>query len=656
MSILSFCRDHLISLCSETLTMCDKMPLLLHAVQSMRMDVLELVFDQKSQRLAPDRILSCQYQYEGTNGKPKSASCISMACQSCLEGEPRLLNQMLSNPLVSSYLVHLSLAELGLRQLPLELFHEKLRSLSVRRNKLSQLPAVDKWQCEGLLQLNLAENLLTELPCGLFSLPKLKELNVADNEIATLEACIWSAPSLRVLNISNNCLKQFPCPEKQQASPKPSVARRNENLGDFYHPSVGTEAPEIVYSNRHSFVDIDLEREEDYRKSRAGHNLENLDVSSNQLTAIPSGLPCLSPLLLTLKLGKNSIKDLGHISDYPPGLKSLDLSCNGATKSIRPTKHASASTCFQLLLHQPSSAVPRRCTHGDHTYLPSLHYLNLSSNKLTTLTVEESSLSPPPISLATSAAQAVLAASPSHKEAKEKERDGVLFPKLNTLLVGKNCLKEVPDGLHKLEQLGSLDISNNESIERLPLSISHLRNLFSFKYAGISDPIVNELQNCQNVWEILYYLRARETKYESSPSHLHLPIFTLPSFILPHSHPLIFTLPHHSPTPSYSHLQPFSFTLLPSPSHLHPLTFTLPPSPSYLHPPTLPRATPNTSMRLFVIGHHLKGKTSLLNALRVIKDRSGSLVSPVLSLHKVGKTAGSENGSDAHTGMWQNLP
>ena len=511
--VLSFCHKRYISLTSELIILHNKLPLFLDAVKTQRMDVMELVLNSESNRSASDRIFSQVYNCD--TGRPDSLgdSAISMACQLCLNGNTLLLRQLLATQLTSQFLVHLSLSELGLRRVPLELFHDKLLSLTLSRNNLSQLPPVERWRCRGLLHLNLAENAFTRLPDALFQLPKLKDLNISDNQIADLNPCMWMAPNLRSLNISSNQLKQFPCPARPQDKEGEGGGRGGPNRS-----SGGTEAPEVHYSVRHEFIDINFERDEDFLLTRSGHNLETLDASSNQLSSLPSGLPCLAPMLLSLKLNKNSISDLGLVSDYPPGLKSLDLSSNGAKLCIRPAKLTSTPVCYQPLLTDPQTN--RKCSHAEHIHLPSLHYLNLSCNKLKTLLVKDLSLVPNPITASTSAqgTEPGSPISPTHKEA--KEHDGVLFPKLQTLLVKKNSLIEVPENLHALDHLCSLDISENASITHLPSSISHLKNLFSFNFTGISDPIVNELQNCQNACEILYYLRARETGY----THAHTDI------------------------------------------------------------------------------------------------------------------------------------
>lgn len=64
--------------------------------------------------------------------------------------------------------------------------------------------------------------------------------------------------------------------------------------------------------------------------------LEVLDLSGNQLGAIPSGLSCLAPKLTKLNLSKNRIKGLGSINDYPLDLEFLDVSYNDLHATIAP--------------------------------------------------------------------------------------------------------------------------------------------------------------------------------------------------------------------------------------------------------------------------------------------------------------------------------
>ena len=56
--------------------------------------------------------------------------------------------------------------------------------------------------------------------------------------------------------------------------------------------------------------------------------LTELNLSYNDFNAVPMCLACLSPTLSKLNLSHNNLSQIGHLSCYPVGLKSLDLSYN----------------------------------------------------------------------------------------------------------------------------------------------------------------------------------------------------------------------------------------------------------------------------------------------------------------------------------------
>ena len=456
--------------------------MILHAVSSSKLDVVQLVFDHDEKRPVPDRLMSKVYQV-GRENPPKKATAVSIACDMSLKGDPLIMDNLIHHKVIGNNLINISLSELNLEAIPLALFHERLNSLSLSSNKLTHLPPVNEWKCKNLLFLSLEENLLQELPHALFTLPKLSTLNAGFNQIAKLEASVWTAPSLKMLHLNKNCLTYLPCPQVPQFE-------NNHAVGEF-RDSRGSEAKKAyqVFGIGHEFVDRGVQR--DNEQLGGGYNLHLLDLSDNKLLEVPRGLPCLAPNLRTLKLSRNRISDLGSISDYPANLKSLELIGNEAKFCIGTSSVTSSiSHCLQSNIFNSVN-----CSHRTHTNLSQLHHLNISKNNLPglILEVENPARSPtypgPSLPLLTP-----------------------LFPSLQSLSFAHNKLTEVPDGIHRLKNLRNLDISMNEGITHLPLRIYQLKELVGFQYKGIKDPIIHQLETCKDIGHTLHYLRARETE------------------------------------------------------------------------------------------------------------------------------------------------
>lgn len=427
----------------------------------------------------------------GGGDPPSRVSAISIACDMCSQGQPDVLNRLLHNRNITKSLTTLSLSELGMTKLPVEVFHETLISLSISNNQLGALPPVSEWGCRGLVFLNLSNNPLVRFPEGIFSLPKLSTINAESCNIEVLDKAIWKAPSLKNLHLNKNHLTQIPFGELDvQPAPAESPVVPES-------PRPRPQHENYIYSLRHSFVDIASERDEDYHKTCLGYSLEVLDLSENNFEELPKGLPCLTPVLLTLKLAKNRIRDLGHFSDYPTLLKSLDLSGNGATRCIRPSHNIPRPP----ICAQSTADNSKACSHSDHTRLVNLVYFNLNDNELGDINLETHIENQTAMSISSSAT--VPSLDPS-----------LLFPKLQSMSFNHNALTRLPEGLHKLEYLVSLDFSNNPNIKKLPLNLYHLKSLIGMRYKGVGDvQVTNMLDKCNNdIGRMLYCLRSAETE------------------------------------------------------------------------------------------------------------------------------------------------
>ena len=457
--------------------------MLLHAVTTSNLDVIQLVFDHEEKRPVPDRLMSRLYTV-GHSEAEKKASAVSVACEMSLNGDLYIMENLINHGVIGNHLLNITLSELQLKGVPLALFHERLSSLSLSSNELTTLPPVIDWKCKNLMFLSLENNKLEALPAGLFSLPKLLTLNAGHNLISHLDSSVWKAPSLKTLHLNKNLLRTLPCPK---------LPRRN--VEEFDSSAIGKQDFTLrstyqVFGIGHGFINRGAQSPDDRYKSGEGYSLQFLDLSDNKLSVVPDGLPCLAPQLRTLKLSRNRIFDFKSVSDYPAVLKSLELIRNNAEFCIKGVGSSSALTscCYQS---HPGSII--NCCHKTHASLLELHHLNVSRNQLTEIFLEDEGS----------------VKSPTHSGPSSSSK--LLFPNLKSFSFSYNQLTAVPDGIHKLTGLLNLDISHNERITVIPLKIHLLKDLDGFQYKEVGDPIIHQLDSCKDIGHMRHFLRARQT-------------------------------------------------------------------------------------------------------------------------------------------------
>ena len=405
----------------------------------------------------------------------------------------------LAQALQTFNITQVMLPQLGLKDVPPAIFGDCLKHLELQGNELTTLPLAplrgegQPPPCPSLTFLNVSANKLKALPSALFHCPNLSTLYAASNDIRDLPMDLWLAPKLETLSLMRNFLRELPCPP---SIPLDVVARHcppggvgvgggGGGGGDGEDSGAKGYAPQqqgsLVRSLRRMHVSSEFDSSaDDPSQFQLGCVLETLDLTDNQLSDIPCGLSCLAPALKTLKLAANMIRFLGFVGNFPPAIVTLDVSKNALAWAFSPPHQYLHHGCYQAKLRN----TPLHCSHGNHTKLGQLRILSLFDNQLERVSVLNESVSPPE----------------------------VMFPRLSSLKLSKNRLRQVPDDIHRLVGLSELAIDGNTSIEHLPLRIHLLEQLFSFKFEGIRDPIVHELSNLRTASEMRYYLRARETK------------------------------------------------------------------------------------------------------------------------------------------------
>ena len=207
----------------------------------------------------------------------------------------------------------------------------------------------------------------------------------------------------------------------------------------------------FFHSKRPSWNNESDDSEDDEMEIFKKSGISRLDVSDNELTAIPVGLPCLAPNLARLILSKNKISEVDSLCSLPEHLITLDLSDNNLKQfNTMAGKEANITnnTCYSPNRKQSQARdsypqIKRKaCLHRKHRILMDLNKLVLSNNSLETLQV-----------------------------CLEQETPVILFPELKMLDLAHNKLSKVPTGIGRVKTLSSLILSHNSNLN---LSLIHI--------------------------------------------------------------------------------------------------------------------------------------------------------------------------------------
>ena len=510
--ILKFCHQHKYAtlsspqliLSSPQLVQKDyQLPILIDALRREDFKFVKLVLGLSRN---PTSIFNQPFEWQYGAGRRRE-TLLSYACSKFLQiegGNRQILLTMLNPDDIGKNLTQIVLVGVGLRQLPAAILHKNLRILDVQENNLSSYPTAESagsnlnWKCEELEVLNFSHNLFTYIHPDIFHLPCLLRLSASHNNIQEVPKELWTAPRLRHLDLSHNKLQMLPCPPSINMANSIDIPRHITHSFSFRNRLPGISSSRVGYlqSTRRTYVNLDIQSSSDLHKCQVGFSLHTLDLSSNQLMVVPRGLACLAPLLNSLKLNNNRITNLGCVSDYPPGLKTLDVSCNGVVQGIQMSEMDSFACVQSQLTNAPLS-----CSHFSHQRMNYLLFLYLSNNRLEDLAVHFPTL------------EVDFGLTMSNQEEKiEEEKVELIFPSLQGLRLSNNRLHRLPENIHLLEKLSELTFDGNPGIHQLPPNLHLLTKLFTIKYEGISDPIIAELKNFRSAPDILYYLKARATQ------------------------------------------------------------------------------------------------------------------------------------------------
>ncbi|XP_054394647.2 podocan-like protein 1 isoform X8 [Pongo pygmaeus] len=271
--------------------------------------------------------------------------------------------------------------------------------LSLQNNQLQELPYNELSRLSGLRTLNLHNNLISSegLPDEAFeSLTQLQHIYVAHNKLSNAGLppdAFRGSEAIATLSLSNNRLSYLP------PSLPPSLERlhlQNNLISKVPRGALSRQTQlRELYLQHNQLTDSGL----DATTFSKLHSLEYLDLSHNQLTTVPAGLP---RTLAILHLGRNRIQQVEAARLHGArGLRYLLLQHNQLGSSglpagaLRPLRGLHTLHLYGNGLDRVPPALPRRLRalvlpHNhvaalgarDLAATPGLTELNLAYNRL----------------------------------------------------------------------------------------------------------------------------------------------------------------------------------------------------------------------------------------------------------------------------------
>lgn len=363
-----------------------------------------------------------------------------------------------------------------------------LKKLSLAKNQLKSLDNT-LGKLNQLITLNLSENNLSQLPESLGELTRLVKLNLSDNfSLSNLPDSLGKLILLENLNLAGNMLESLPNTWGNLTRLKKLNLAKNQ-----------LKSLDNILGNFPLLTRLNLSRNElNHLPDSLGElkQLITLDVAENFLTRLPEGLETLTQLT-KLDVSYNKLSSLPGSLGTLTNLISLNIGNNRWKAGHSPKREDTFSSRHEqfLLLRLNTPLMPSFLGNLIH-----LTYLNLSSNRLTTLPeslgklaqlteldVSCNQLSFLPDSLGTLTKLITLNASSNRidenvpppgtdplsvSEPLAPEFLGELI-NLTNLDLGENQLIKLPESLSNLTRLKYLSLDSNH-FTALPKSLSHL--------------------------------------------------------------------------------------------------------------------------------------------------------------------------------------
>lgn len=201
---------------------------------------------------------------------------------------------------------------------------EKLITLSLAKNNLSEIPENSFKNCSNIEKINLSKNRISTINSNAFNgLSHLKELNLEENKINQNQSELSEIPGLKILNLASNDLTIPPNNLIHNLNLK-ELSMANNNMIDI---------PEEFFKNSQNLTDLYLNNNNlDFLQKTpfsALANLEKLHLQSNKILSIQVSLLSNLTNLIELHLEDNMIQYINDNSfDNLKSLKKLLLSNN----------------------------------------------------------------------------------------------------------------------------------------------------------------------------------------------------------------------------------------------------------------------------------------------------------------------------------------
>ncbi|WP_112263949.1 leucine-rich repeat domain-containing protein [Lentzea terrae] len=283
----------------------------------------------------------------------------------------------------------IDLAYVGISELdPRRHLHSDIVNLDVYNNALKELPG-QVGELLALECLDVSDNDLTELPASLTNLAQLTALNVAQNKISRLPADIQKLANLRYLNVSDNDLDELPAGlgglgalEELDVSGNllTALPARIGRLRQLRTLDAANNELLMLTDDLCQLRELEQLLLEYNDMSQVSPNISKLrllrvlDLSHNKLRALPAEIGTLRNLE-TLRLEFNALTevpaDIGKLSS----LRELDLSGNRLTRLPRELGYLPPGVLLRLNgnpLVEPYSTLLARGVPALLNYLRSL--------------------------------------------------------------------------------------------------------------------------------------------------------------------------------------------------------------------------------------------------------------------------------------------
>ncbi|XP_067684464.1 serine-rich adhesin for platelets-like [Haliotis asinina] len=291
---------------------------------------------------------TCPLECSNCETDPVSGQIVKVVCSGI---SPRALPNTLKEMILSDYQVRsgaldtilfagkvllerVELKNFGIESLASDVFSDNtnLTVLRLEQNPMSTLTSSMFASVSNLQELYLNNNSITSVPDDVFSsLGNLKKLGLAGNLLNTIsENAFRRLNSLQSLDVSDNQLRRVnPTPLQNILSVRSLNFTGNNiaslNVGDL--ANLANLQTLYLSENQIDHVDADVFR---------GMPLEELDMNTNVLSAVPSSIRDVSSTLKILNLSKNRIQNIaaGELNNL--NLDLLDLSNNSLTSFDTP--------------------------------------------------------------------------------------------------------------------------------------------------------------------------------------------------------------------------------------------------------------------------------------------------------------------------------